>query len=134
MRAQFFDRLDTASPLNGVTLEHSVALRTLVHNLQRREPFFAELIGQNGCKLLLGIGPTHGCVQFGSVDGEPPYLMAVEIDPGHEGVDQECLHFLIGNTATPVPRRYCLLMHKVVEIAVFLEERERSSDVEWEDI
>jgi hypothetical protein len=135
MRSQFFDRQHTDNPLNGVMVDNSAALRTLVHNLQGREPFFAELIGDNRCKLLLGIGPAEGCVQFSTVDGAPPYLMAMRNDPEQEGVEQNCLDFLIGDTPTPVPRRYCLPMHKVVEIAAnFLMQGERSTDVTWESI
>jgi len=42
---------------------------------------------------------------------------------------------LISGTPSPVPRRYCLPMAKVAEIAAtFLENGERYPDVEWEAI
>jgi hypothetical protein len=53
------------------------------------------------------------------------------IEHGEEGT----LEFLTGDTQTPVPRRYCLPMEKVTEIATaFLETGARSSSVEWEEV
>ncbi|SRR6266700_7313985 len=130
MRAQFFDRQDTGNPLNGAVLEDPEALRTIVQDMQSRAPFLAELIGTNGRTLLLGLGCSDGCVQFSSTDGTPPYLMAVR-----DNAEQGEQDFLICNTPTPVPRRYCLPMQRVAEIAAaFLEHGERYSDVEWEEI
>jgi hypothetical protein len=131
MRAQFFDRQDKLNQVNGAMLEDPEALRTMVQSMQSRAPFLAELIGTNGRTLLLGLGCSDGCVQFSSTDGAPPYLMAVRNNAYQEG-EQD---FLISSTPTPVPRRYCLPMQRVAEIAVaFLENGERSSDVEWEEI
>jgi hypothetical protein len=131
MRAQFFDRQDDGNPLNGVALEDSEALRKIVQTMQARAPFMAELVGTNGRTLLLGLGSSDGCVQFSSTDGEPPYLMALRPNAEAEG-EQE---FLIGGTPSPVPRRYCLSMPKVADIAAtFLENGERYPGVEWEEI
>ena len=131
MRAQFFDRQDAENPLNGKMLDDPAVLQEIVHSSQERAPFLAELIGINERKLLLGLGSAYGCVQFSSTDGEPPYLMAVAEKPEQEGEQA----FLMGNTPTPVPQRYCIPMRKVVEIAtVFLISGERASNVEWEEI
>jgi immunity protein Imm1 of predicted polymorphic toxin system len=97
--------------------------------MQLRAPFLAELVGTNGYTLLLGLGSSDGCVQFSSNDGAPPYLMAVRPNGEQEG-EQD---FLISSTPSPVPRRYCLPMQKVAEIAAtFLESGERYPDIEWE--
>jgi len=131
VRAQFFDRQDTGNPLNGVVFEDPEAIRQIVQDMQLRVPFFAELVGTKGHGLLLGLGSSDGCVQFSSNDGGPPYLMAVRPNGKHEG-EQD---FLISGTPSPVPRRYCLPMAKVAEIAAtFLENGERYPDVEWEAI
>ena len=131
MRARFFDRQDTANPLNGRMLSSPAAARDIVRRMQGRTPFLAELIGENGRKLLLGLGSADGCVQFSSSDGSPPYLMAVGSNPDEEG-EQE---FLIGGAASPVPRRYCLPMLKVEEIAAaFLDSGKRAPHVTWEEI
>jgi RHS repeat-associated protein len=132
VRAMFFDRQDAANPLNGIAVDSAEALRSIVHDMQRRPPFLSELIGTNGRKLLLGLGSADGCVQFSSTDGAPPYLMALQKGPKPEEGEQ---NFLMGDTPTPVPRRYCLPMETVTEIAaVFLESGELASNVEWEEI
>jgi hypothetical protein len=57
--------------------------------------------------------------------------MALGSDPTEDG-EQD---FLIADTVTPIPRRYCLPMRKVEEIAaVFLDSGERTADVIWEEI
>jgi hypothetical protein len=131
MKAQFFDRQDETNPLNGTVLHDSSSLRDIIIRMQQRAPFLAELIGENGCALLLGLGSSDGCVQFSSTDGSPPYWMAVGSDP--EGTGEQ--NFLIGNTATPVPRRYCISMERVEEIATtFLASGQRALDMVWEEI
>ncbi len=57
--------------------------------------------------------------------------MALASNPHEEG-EQD---FLIGDAASPVPRRYCLPTRKVEEIAaVFLDSGKRTSHVAWEEI
>ena len=127
VKVLFFDRQNLANPLNGTTIDKSQSLRAIIQGQQPRQPFLSELIGENGHKLLVGLGATEGCVQFSSADGAPPYLMAVREDLEQEGSVQD---FLIGNTATPVAHRFCLPMEKVAEIAIhFLESGERSVSV-----
>jgi len=69
---QFFDRQDPANSLNGVEIHDSTGLRRLLDSVRDRPPFFAELIGENGFKLLVGIGAITGCVQFSAADGAAP--------------------------------------------------------------
>ena len=76
MTVEFFDRQDGDGPRNGETLRSSTELRPLLDGLLGREPFFAELVGDGGAQLLLGIGP-EACVQHSAVDGSCPYLTAV---------------------------------------------------------
>lgn len=130
MKAQFFDRQDVANAANGENIGSLLQLRQVLAGLRDREPFFAELIGDNGYKLLLGLGSTEGCAQFSSVDGAPPYLMAV----GEQHAEGE-LEFLIGDTATPVPKKYCLPRKVIEDIAAeFVDKGQRKSDVLWEEI
>jgi Immunity protein Imm1 len=131
MRAQFFDRQDVTNPLNGKVLSDSATMRNVIQGSQQRIPFLAELIGENDRKLLLGLGSSDGCVQFGASDDSPPYWMALGSNPEEEG-EQD---FLIGDTATPIPRRFCLPMSTIAEIAAaFLDSGERAPDVAWEEI
>jgi|SRR5262245_23209194 len=132
MRTHFYDLQDDANPLNGTSIENSAELRNALESLRDRPPFFAELIGDNGFKLTFGLGATEGCVQFCSVEDDPPYLMAVNpnIRDSEGGVE-----FLCGGTPTPVDKRYCLPYDAFVEIvAGFVQTGERKHDVLWEEI
>ncbi len=132
MKTEFFDRQDLANLANATTITSPKELRALLVSLRNRAPFFAELIGGNGFKLLLGLGGPVGCAQFSSADGEPPYYMAVSQDVTNDAGE---VSFLIGDTASPVPRRYCLPSDYVVRIAEhFLETGQRSRDLSWEEI
>jgi hypothetical protein len=95
-------------------------------------PFFCELLGQNGQKILLGIGGPKGCVQHSNIDGSPPYLMAVSENPEHQS---EHVDFLIGGTLTPVPAHYCVPFQTVSEITTYFQMTgERSPMVAWEEV
>ena len=129
MRAQYFDLNDMTNPLSGRWLTD---LREVFERLHERTPFFAELIGDNGFKLLLGLGQKVGFAQFSSSDDEPPYLVAISdaSAPAEGDVD-----FFIGGTATPMPRRLCLPISVIAEIAeTFLLTGERKPGVSWEEI
>jgi hypothetical protein len=69
VRAQYFDLNDMTNPLNGRWLTD---LREVFERLHDKKPFLAELIGDNGYKLLLGLGADVGFAQFGTSDDEPP--------------------------------------------------------------
>ena len=132
MTAQFFDRQDPANPMNGATVRNSIELREMLGRLRGRQPFFAELIDENGFKLLLGIGASEGCVQFSATDGSAPYLMAVAKNAPRGAGEVE---FLIGDTATPVPKRYCLPYDTMVAIAArFADSGQRDLGVDWEQV
>ena len=128
MRVQFFDRQDTTNPFNRTIIQNISRLRSVLQRARGRSPHFVELISDNGSQLLLGLGGHEGCVQF-SISGEPPYLMAVSDQPDSEGE----LEFLIDDTPSPVPRRYCLPYEAVREIAeAFVQTGQRKADAIWE--
>ena len=132
MNVEFFDRQDSQNPHNGLIIDEKSRLLELLYQLQSRSPFFCEFLGQNDHKILLGIGGPRGCVQYSRLDGQPPYLMAVseDVQPLDEYFD-----FLISDTASPVPSRYCPPFDTVKNIAAdFLMTGERSPAVSWEHI
>jgi Immunity protein Imm1 len=132
MNVEFFDREDSQNPLNGSIITEKSRLLELLDQLQDRSPFFCELLGQNGYIILLGIGGPRGCVQHSSLDGRPPYLMAVSQDP--QPLEQY-IDFFIGGTASPVPSRYCPPFDTVKDIAAYFQMTgERSPAVSWEEI
>jgi hypothetical protein len=131
-RVEFFDRQNGQNPLNGCVFTQTTDLLALLNQLQQRDPFFCEFLGQNDHKILLGIGGTVGCVQYSGKNGDPPYLMAVSADPDSLTERRE---FLIGDTLTPVASRYCLSFDTVREIAAYFQMTgERSPIVSWEEI
>ncbi|HEY7300212.1 MAG TPA: hypothetical protein VH684_20150 [Xanthobacteraceae bacterium] len=132
MAATFYDRQDEHNPLNGSQLAFGAAVHRIIDEFSTRRPFFCELIGENGYKLLLGIGKNIGCAQHSACDGRPPYLMAV----GDSVLNfDDCGEYLIGNTLTPVPRRYCVPIDTVKQIAsYFIETWDRYPEVRWEEI
>jgi Immunity protein Imm1 len=132
MKTHFFDLLDNANPLNGNSIENLAELQNLLESVRDRLPFIAELIGDNGFKLTFVLGTTEGCVQFCSVELEPPYLMAV--NPNLRDSEGE-VEFLMGGALTPVSKRYCLHYDAFVEIAAeFVQTGERKRDVLWEEL
>jgi hypothetical protein len=132
MNVEFFDREDRRNLFNGSIISEKAHLLEVLNQLQGRAPFFCEILGENGYKVLLGVGGPRGCVQYSSTDGSPPYLMAVSEDP--ERFDAN-IEFLIGGTLTPVPSRYCLPILAVNEIASYFQMTgKRSPAVSWEEV
>jgi hypothetical protein len=132
MNVRFLDLEDGQNPLNGSIVGQSTQLMDLLSHLQGRPPFFCELIGESGYKLLLGIGGPRGCIQHSRADGDPPYLMAVADESQHSNEDFE---FLIGGTLTPVASRFCVQFKTVREIAAhFQMTGERSPKTRWEAV
>jgi hypothetical protein len=132
MNVQFFDRQDLRNPFNGLIIKHEFRLSELFVQLQGRVPFFCELLGENGCKILLGIGGQRGSVQYSRIDGAPPYLMAVSHDPVRL---KKPMEFLMGGTPTPISSHYSISIDAVKEIAEhFRMTGEHSSMVLWEEI
>jgi len=132
MNVIFSDMQDDSNPLDGVTIYSGGELVGLLNQVRNREPFVCELVGDNGYKLKMGIGPHVGCVQYSPSDGNTPYLMAVASDNHSE---PEYVEFLTGDTLTPIARRYCLPFEMLREVAVyFVETGERSPAVAWEEI
>lgn len=132
MKTELLDRQEASSPIDGQVVTTAAEIRRVLAMAQGRPPFFAELVGENGFKLLLGLGPREGCAQFSAADGSAPYFMAVADDREETPGD---MVFLIAGTASPVPRRYCLPLDTVVRIAeTFVETGQRRNDLVWEEI
>jgi hypothetical protein len=107
-------------------------LCNLLDDLRARPPSLCEIIGDNGFKLLLGVGTDWCCVQHSPSDGSLPYLMAVGRPEGSTKTFKE---FLTANTLTPVMERYCLPFEIMKGIAMhFLDHGERLASVTWEEI
>jgi hypothetical protein len=131
MILRFFDQQDESNSLNGSIIADSEQLSRILDSLRTRKPFFAELFGENGYNLLIGIGEAVGCVQYSRADGKSAYLVAVAPKPIAE---DGYVEFLIGDTSTPISVRYILPFEEVKAIATyFLETGARSARFNWED-
>ena len=132
MIVQFFDRQDGSNPLNGTSIREASKLREILDSFQNRKPFFCELLCENGYKLLVGPGGEIGSIQFSRIDGNPPYMMAVAASMQ---LTTDRMEYLIGDTPTEVPARYCLPIGAVKEIALhFQNTGDRSHIVPWQEI
>jgi hypothetical protein len=132
MKAVFNDMQDHSNPLDGATVHDRKELFTLLDRAVDREPFGCELVGENDYKLTLGIGKGIGFVQHSPADGDTPYLLAVAPE---KFCEQEYVEFLVGDTPTPIPQRFCLPFEAVKRIAAyFIETGERSPAFSWEEI
>jgi hypothetical protein len=132
LRITFFDRQNPSNPLNSTVVITTTELLDILNSLKGRQPFFCELVGENGFNLLLGVGGDISCAQYSPSDGSTPYLMATL---GKGGDADDYAEFLINNTLTPIPFRYCIRFETAKEIAAhFLKTGERSHLVVWEQI
>lgn len=152
MRVTFYDfEQVSANPLHGTTIDSGAGFARLLESHVDRDPFIAELVGEYGYKLTVGIGRREGCVQFGPKDGSLPYLMAVDrrhgpIDDDRgrwraiqkdmaDGIPENRLSFVCGGTLTPIPTRYGLPSRVFTDvITFFVETGMRSPSVNWEQI
>jgi hypothetical protein len=132
MNAVFEDLEDDNNEKNGTRVSSERDFKLLLESFRNRHPFTFELAGDNGFTLTIGWSPSLGCVQYAPGDGQPPYWVAIG-DPDADA--DEHVNFLAGGTQTPIPRRSCMPVEKVVQIVRhFLETGERWPDVEWEEI
>ena len=132
MDAWFNDFQDQSSRLHRAMVSNKAQVCALLDEARSRKAFGCELVGENGYQLTLGIGKDVGFVQYGPSSGALRYLMALA--PGKQ-VEQEHMDFLIGDTATEIPRRFSVPLALVKKIAVyFVEMGERSLAVSWEEV
>jgi Immunity protein Imm1 len=132
MIAQFFDLEDATSEFNGTKVGELAQFLAILRQLRHRDPFVAELVGENGNTLSVGISTTCGSAQFSSTDGAPPYWVALA--HGRHDLSTEGMEFLIGGTPTPILKRHCLAIEAVNQIVDhFLTTGDRSPAVSWEE-
>ncbi len=132
MIVKFYDRQDIRNAMNGMSVADGAQAVALLEGLKERPAFFCELVGENGYNLLVGIGGEVGCAQYSREDGNPPYWMATSLaTKTKEGY----VDFLMADTATPVPARYCLPFDAVKDIVVYFQNTGlRNPAVNWEEI
>lgn len=132
MKVRYLNQQDKADPMNGAVIAESKKLAELLSSRQGDAPFVAELRGDNGFELVLGIGPDIGFVEHRRIDGCLPYLVAA---PAYPRIRSGNVEFLTADTPTPIPARYILNFDELKQIALhFLETGERSDAFSWNSI
>jgi hypothetical protein len=132
MKVRYENQQDESDPMNGREIATFAQLEKLLDERRSSEPFLADLTGENGYELMVGLGSGVACAQYSRSDGDPPYLMALA---PQRRVKSRLVAFLMNNTPTEIPARFILSFDEVKQIALhFLETGERSSAVSWEEI
>jgi hypothetical protein len=132
MKITFFDRQKESNPHNEGVVNTTNELLDILEGLQGRDPFFCELVGENGFNLLLGVGGEVSCAQYSASDGSTPYVVAKLGSNAETDGDAE---FLINDTITPILHRYCIPFEIATKVAAdFLETGQPSPLVSWEEI
>ena len=121
MIVQYLNNQDKSDSQSGAVFTDGERLSVLLNGLRKRSPFVAELRGDSGFELLVGIGGNLGFVEHRRIDGDLPYLVAVSPDPPIKSGEVE---FLTANTPTPIRARYILSFDELKQIAIhFLKRR-----------
>jgi hypothetical protein len=132
MKIRYENQQNKSDPMNGAVIEESAELAELLNSRRNETPFLGELCGNNGYHIEFGIGGDIGCVQFSRIDGDPPYLMAVSINPP---MKFGYIEFLISNTPTPFAARYIISFDELKEVALhFMNTGDRSDRVLWQEL
>jgi hypothetical protein len=114
-----------------MTIKNGIEMDEVLQKLRNREPFFFELVGENGYQLLVGLGKV-GCAQYSRDDGSG--LFQVAIAPSAQNIEGY-VEFLAGDTPTPISKRYCMPWQQVKQIVFyFLEMGACTPEFSWKVI
>ena len=132
MIIQYRNNQDQSDPQHEAFFTESRTLSNLLDNARQKTPFIAELRGDNGFELVMGIGGDFGCAEHIAINGDLPYLMAMS---PHPPLMTGEIEFLTADTPTPIAARYILTFVELKEIALhFLKTGERRQSMLWEEI
>lgn len=122
------------NPFDSVQVDDSDALRDILDQLQRRDPFILEIEGDDGYRLTVGIGGPVSCIQHSSTDGEPPYAVAVVKDAQQHPETKDHV-FLCGGQATEIRGSRCVPFAVLQSVAShFIQTGNRSTKVDWVEV
>lgn len=131
MNVQYFNQQDELDPMHGAAIIDAAQLNELLDVAKSKPPFIAAFEADNGFELSVGISEKFCSVQYSSLNGDPPYLMAMSPEPP---LKRGFVEFLLGGTPTPTPARYIIRFDELKEISNhFLETGQPSGAFSWED-
>lgn len=128
MKVEFHDYAVKKRPIR--TFDNASVLIDFLRQCKSAEFASAELLGENGFRLVISIDGELAFAEYSSQDSEPPYLIAVSPTVVVEGFHM----FLVTNEGTEICGRHCLAFPVFEEVVRhFIETGERTAIVEWED-
>ena len=131
MKVRYVNTYDNSDPMNGAFITESNSLAEILDQRRKYVPFIAELAGDNGYELAIGIGSDVGSAQYSRTDGEPPYMMAVS---PQRHMTKGYVEFFFHNEPTPVAARYILSFDQVKMVSLhFLKTGDKSNAVSWRE-
>lgn len=132
MKIHYLNHQNKRDPMHGAFITGSAQLAGLLDNARREPPFVANLEGDNGYEILMGIGKKFGWAQFSRSNSGGPYLMAVSPEPP---LKRGYLEFLAANTPTPIAARCVIRFDELKKVALdFLKTGEKSDVVSWQPL
>jgi len=97
---------------------------------QSTRSMMGELECENGFKIDIAIDENLGMVQYFSIEGDPPYFMAVSPTKLVEGSHD----FLISGEPSEIQGRFCLSLEVFKKVVMdFFQSGSRSDAVQWEE-
>jgi hypothetical protein len=131
IKVRYFNQQDKSDPMHGAAIMGGAQLDELLDVAKSRPPFIAAFEADNGSEISVGISEKFGSVQYSSLNGDPPYLMAMSPEP-----PLKCgfVEFLLGGTPAPSPARYVIRFDELQQILNhFLKTGKPSGAFSWED-
>lgn len=131
MYIRYLNQQDKGDPMHGAAITDKAQLNELLDIAKSKPPFAAAFEADNGFEMSIGVSEKFCSVQYSSLDGDPPYLMAMSPEPP---LKRGFVEFLLGGTPSPSPARYIIRFDELKEILNhFLETGKPSSAFSWED-
>lgn len=128
MKVQFVDFSLERRPER--TFQTTNELTSFLRQLQTEEPSAGELVGENGYKLTVGIDGQIAFVQYSSITGDPPYMVA----HARNMVSEKSHDFIVTGSPTEVDGKCCLPFSEFENVVCyFMETGQKCPSVEWED-
>jgi hypothetical protein len=132
MKVRYLNYQTESDSMNGAVITDEAKVAELLNGRRNQPPFLAELAGDNGFQIMMGIGRDLCCVQYSPANGKAPYLMAVSF---HPPMKTGYVEFLTANTPTAIASRYIISFDELKVIAFnFLKTGERSGEMLWQEL
>jgi hypothetical protein len=127
-----FRIIDSYVGFNEIIIRTENDLRDEIQSiLNRSENRVITLKSPDSGDLTLGIGTPYGFAEYIDKSGKPPYIIATD---SNNDKKSDYYEFDSGGTPTPIPSEKCLLIDRVIEIAVFFfRNKKLPLGIKWDE-